>query len=82
MTAEMRVLLRPRHTVRSIDFNLVVHHGMETKQCWQQYLQAAGQGDFLSVHLPVFLFNCNLAPPLPVSLISAEDLFVYRPNKS
>lgn len=79
MTAEIRVLSRLWHSVGSTDFNLVCSSPWN----WTQSALTAAPAGFwsgrlsLSLHLPVFLFSCNLLPSLPVSLISAEDLFVY-----
>lgn len=79
MMAEIRVLSRLWHSVGSTDFNLVCSSPWN----WTQSALTAAPAGFwsgrlsLSLHLPVFLFSCNLLPSLPVSLISAEDLFVY-----
>lgn len=86
MTAEIRVLLRPQHSVGSTDF--INNLASSSPWDWERAaLTAAPKGFWsgslsLSPHLPVFLFSCNLLPSLPVSLISVEDLFVYSPNKS
>lgn len=79
MVAEIMVLSRPWHSVGSSDFNLACGSPWSRKQT---VLTAAPAGFWagrlsLSAHLPVFLFSCNLLPSLPVSVISAEDLFVY-----